>query len=266
MHRNRASISLALLLLFAAIPQSSAQLLNKEAPVIVGHYHLNVTSVAEHKKFWVDTLGGTAIKFGPASRCRSSSPTSIFSCVCNSRPGRRVARRSITSASPCPTCRRRRRKVVANGYAVDRRARASARPDGEPANSRQLRPVRVPRRTGWRESRTRDERRERTRRRSCTTTCTSANKQYRRNAAVVHEGVQCDAASRPNRLLHRRGLPGVGYMLNSFSWEPSERSSRHQGSRRRSCRLRGEGSRRRSAPSSKRRGSSWPRLTARYLN
>ena len=36
-----------------------AQLLNKEAPVIVGHYHLNVTSVDAHKKFWVDTLGGT---------------------------------------------------------------------------------------------------------------------------------------------------------------------------------------------------------------
>ena len=65
MHRNRASISLALLLLVAAIPQSSAQLLNKEAPVIVGHYHLNVTSVAEHKKFWADTLGGTATIFGP---------------------------------------------------------------------------------------------------------------------------------------------------------------------------------------------------------
>ena len=64
MHRNRASISLALLLLVAAIPQSSAQLLNNEAPVIVGHYHLNVSRVAEHKKFWVDTLGGTATTFG----------------------------------------------------------------------------------------------------------------------------------------------------------------------------------------------------------
>jgi catechol 2,3-dioxygenase-like lactoylglutathione lyase family enzyme len=42
----------------------AAQLLNKEAPVIVGHYHLNVTSVEEHKKFWVDTLGGTAMKWG----------------------------------------------------------------------------------------------------------------------------------------------------------------------------------------------------------
>jgi catechol 2,3-dioxygenase-like lactoylglutathione lyase family enzyme len=39
-----------------------AQLLNNDAPVIVGHYHLNVTSVDEHKRFWVDTLGGTAIK------------------------------------------------------------------------------------------------------------------------------------------------------------------------------------------------------------
>jgi catechol 2,3-dioxygenase-like lactoylglutathione lyase family enzyme len=43
---------------------SSAQLLNKQAPVIVGHYHLNVTSVDAHKKFWVETLGGTAMKIG----------------------------------------------------------------------------------------------------------------------------------------------------------------------------------------------------------
>jgi len=40
-----------------------AQIVNKTAPVVVGHYHLNVTSVEAHKKFWVDTLGGTAIKF-----------------------------------------------------------------------------------------------------------------------------------------------------------------------------------------------------------
>jgi catechol 2,3-dioxygenase-like lactoylglutathione lyase family enzyme len=30
----------------------------------VGHYHLNVTSVDAHKKFWVETLGGTAMKIG----------------------------------------------------------------------------------------------------------------------------------------------------------------------------------------------------------
>ena len=41
-----------------------AQLSNKEAPAIVGHFHLNVTSIEAHRKFWVDTLGGRAMKFG----------------------------------------------------------------------------------------------------------------------------------------------------------------------------------------------------------
>jgi catechol 2,3-dioxygenase-like lactoylglutathione lyase family enzyme len=54
-------VAAALVVLTVPLP---AQLLNKEAPVIAGHYHLNVTSVDEHKKFWVDTLGGTAIKIG----------------------------------------------------------------------------------------------------------------------------------------------------------------------------------------------------------
>src|SRR6185369_15656530 len=54
---------LALALIFTTA--AHAQLLNKDAPVIVGHYHLNVTSIEAHKKFWVDTLGGTAMKFGP---------------------------------------------------------------------------------------------------------------------------------------------------------------------------------------------------------
>jgi catechol 2,3-dioxygenase-like lactoylglutathione lyase family enzyme len=46
-----------------AVP-AGAELLNEAAPVIVGHYHLNVTSVAEHRRFWVDTLGGKAVKVG----------------------------------------------------------------------------------------------------------------------------------------------------------------------------------------------------------
>jgi hypothetical protein len=48
----------------ATAPQPSAQMRNSAAPVRVGHYHLNVTSVEAHKKFWVETLGGTAATFG----------------------------------------------------------------------------------------------------------------------------------------------------------------------------------------------------------
>ena len=57
---------IATLVLSAPVSPKSAQLTNKEAPVIVGHYHLNVTSVEAHKKFWVDTLGGTPMKLGNA--------------------------------------------------------------------------------------------------------------------------------------------------------------------------------------------------------
>ena len=45
---------------------ASAELKNLAAPIIVGHYHLNVTSIADHKRFWVDTLGGKAVKIGNA--------------------------------------------------------------------------------------------------------------------------------------------------------------------------------------------------------
>jgi catechol 2,3-dioxygenase-like lactoylglutathione lyase family enzyme len=58
----------ALLAVGSAI--ASAQLLNGNARVRVGHYHLNVSSVDEHRKFWVDTLGGTPAKVGATEAVR----------------------------------------------------------------------------------------------------------------------------------------------------------------------------------------------------
>jgi catechol 2,3-dioxygenase-like lactoylglutathione lyase family enzyme len=43
---------------------AEAQLDNDAAPVVFGHYHLNVTDVAEHRRFWVDTLGGEFVTVG----------------------------------------------------------------------------------------------------------------------------------------------------------------------------------------------------------
>ena len=46
-------------------PPAFAQLVNHaDAPIRIGHYYLNVTSVEAHKKFWADMLGGRAMKFG----------------------------------------------------------------------------------------------------------------------------------------------------------------------------------------------------------
>jgi catechol 2,3-dioxygenase-like lactoylglutathione lyase family enzyme len=50
--------------LVSATPAFAQLLSHPDAPIRVGHYHLNVTSIEAHRKFWVDTLGGTAMKFG----------------------------------------------------------------------------------------------------------------------------------------------------------------------------------------------------------
>jgi catechol 2,3-dioxygenase-like lactoylglutathione lyase family enzyme len=61
---KRALLTMVMVAAALAPVSMSAQLLNKQAPVIVSHYHLNVGNMAEHKRFWVDTLGGTAIRIG----------------------------------------------------------------------------------------------------------------------------------------------------------------------------------------------------------
>ena len=46
---------------------------SKGAPIVYGHHHLNVTSVDEHKKFWIDTLGGTPIRVGDSEIIKFSN-------------------------------------------------------------------------------------------------------------------------------------------------------------------------------------------------
>ena len=61
---TRLSISI-ILAVFTLLPRNpSAQISITTAPAVVGHFDLNVSSVDAHKKFWVDTLGGTPATFG----------------------------------------------------------------------------------------------------------------------------------------------------------------------------------------------------------
>jgi catechol 2,3-dioxygenase-like lactoylglutathione lyase family enzyme len=53
---------LTAVMLFSSNP--SEQSTGGNAVITYGHHHLNVTSVAEHTRFWVDTLGGTPVKIG----------------------------------------------------------------------------------------------------------------------------------------------------------------------------------------------------------
>ena len=57
-------LALAALLPGAVTPAFAQLVSHPDAPIRIGHYHLNVTSIEAHKKFWADTLGGKAMKFG----------------------------------------------------------------------------------------------------------------------------------------------------------------------------------------------------------
>jgi catechol 2,3-dioxygenase-like lactoylglutathione lyase family enzyme len=63
MTRRTVLVLAAAALLLAGRWRADAQTL-ADGPIVYGHHHLNVTSLDEHKKFWVDTLGGTVTTFG----------------------------------------------------------------------------------------------------------------------------------------------------------------------------------------------------------
>ena len=64
MRLTAVSLMTALLVLAGASAASAQLTAASEGPVVYGHHHLNVTSAAEHKRFWADTLGGTPTMFG----------------------------------------------------------------------------------------------------------------------------------------------------------------------------------------------------------
>jgi catechol 2,3-dioxygenase-like lactoylglutathione lyase family enzyme len=61
MNSKLMTIALGLFLFVTASPSSAQLYAAKDAPVAYGHHHLNATNIAEHKKFFVDTLGGVPI-------------------------------------------------------------------------------------------------------------------------------------------------------------------------------------------------------------
>ncbi|HEV8396873.1 MAG TPA: VOC family protein [Vicinamibacterales bacterium] len=113
-HLRLAVVTAVLIAAFA--PRASAQLLNKDAPIVVGHFHMEATSVAEHRKFWVDTLGGTAEKIGNADVVRFPGILLFFEQKKPSGPNRGTAFDHIGFAVPdVPALTTR---IVAAGYTL----------------------------------------------------------------------------------------------------------------------------------------------------
>lgn len=56
--------AVALLVSGLSIPTHAQLIAAREAPIAMGHMHLNVSDIEEHKRFWVDVLGGKVAKLG----------------------------------------------------------------------------------------------------------------------------------------------------------------------------------------------------------
>jgi hypothetical protein len=213
-------LAAAVLTVFVSAPLSiSAQLLNDQARVRVGHYHLNVTSVDEHKKFWIDTLGGTPAKVGSTEAARFGDVLVLLRQQRPSGPTRGTTFDHIGLA--VPSVPNMTKAVVAKGYqlTVGRELPGQKPPDTGPsavygAFSYLLGPdgVKVELVT---------------------------NKEP--NAPpIVHHHVHftnpqyvemgqwymkaLDATLRPGQtdFFFGADLPGIGYMLNFFKWEMKE--------------------------------------------
>jgi catechol 2,3-dioxygenase-like lactoylglutathione lyase family enzyme len=94
----------------------AAELLNDTAPIVVGHYHLNVTSVAEHRRFWVDTLGGKAVKVGSVEAIEFPDVYLLLHEMAPTGPTLGTTFDHIGFAVPDVPAMTTR--VVANGYAL----------------------------------------------------------------------------------------------------------------------------------------------------
>jgi catechol 2,3-dioxygenase-like lactoylglutathione lyase family enzyme len=95
---------------------AAAELTNTAAPVIVGHYDLNVTSVAEHKRFWVDTLGGKAVKIGSVDAIEFPDVYLLLHVKKPTGPTRGTT--CDHAGFAVPDVPAMTTKVVANGYAL----------------------------------------------------------------------------------------------------------------------------------------------------
>jgi catechol 2,3-dioxygenase-like lactoylglutathione lyase family enzyme len=108
----------AVLIAMSALPNLFGQLMNQDAPVIVGHYHLNVSSVDAHKKFWVDTLGGAAIQVGPQKLEVIRFP-GIFLFLRAQKPAGPTRGTTLDHIGfAVPDVPKLTEKVVANGYGL----------------------------------------------------------------------------------------------------------------------------------------------------
>jgi catechol 2,3-dioxygenase-like lactoylglutathione lyase family enzyme/predicted enzyme related to lactoylglutathione lyase len=126
MTRRLVSAASTLLLLAVASTASAQLLAAKDGPIVYGHHHLNATNIEEHKKFFVNTLGGTAIKVGTNNAEIVKFPNVLIFLRQQAPKGGTKGTTVNHIGFSVPNLRQAVDKIKANGYRLVTREEATA--------------------------------------------------------------------------------------------------------------------------------------------
>lgn len=121
-----APVVVALVALVVASPASAQLIAAKDGPIVYGHHHLAASDIEAQKKFFADTLGGTAIKFGANNADIVKFPNVLIFFRQQAPTGGSKGTTADHIGFSVPNLRQTLDRVKANGYRVITRAEVAA--------------------------------------------------------------------------------------------------------------------------------------------
>ena len=116
------------LLVVSMSATASAQLVAaKDGPIVYGHHHLNTTNLDAHKKFFVETLGGTLMKIGTNNAEVVRFPNVLIFFRANQAPTGGTRGTTVNHIGfSVPNLRQMVDKIKANGFQMITKTEAAA--------------------------------------------------------------------------------------------------------------------------------------------
>jgi catechol 2,3-dioxygenase-like lactoylglutathione lyase family enzyme len=120
-------VFLALLVVSMAATASAQLVAAKDGPIVYGHHHLNTTNLDAHKKFFVETLGGTLMKIGANNVEIVKFPNVLIFFRTNQAPTGGTRGSTVNHIGfSVPNLRQAVDKVKANGFQMITKTEAPA--------------------------------------------------------------------------------------------------------------------------------------------
>jgi predicted enzyme related to lactoylglutathione lyase len=120
-------VFLALLVVAMAATASAQLVAAKDGPIVYGHHHLNTTNLDAHKKFFVETLGGTLMKIGTNNAEVVRFPNVLIFFRANQAPTGGTRGTTVNHIGfSVPNLRQMVDKIKANGFQMITKTEAAA--------------------------------------------------------------------------------------------------------------------------------------------